>query len=241
MERVERAKSVIGYRKYISHFFACVLIAACLGHVVPAGARAMDAVIENFTADFSQNESARGSTIPEVKKAEEGMLWESNHDYLRYWKTEQYELLSRNEKIELFQKFLYLEGMYLEIPEVKLIVEEYENEEKKGYFNRDCREISISEALLTAPREQVMKVLLHEIHHAHAWERVNDIHWVFIGEEKAKEQYPQEYAWKQAFNTYVQPEEDYDAYYLNPVEQSARKYAALWIGNYLWYIDFKIP
>ena len=162
---------------------------------------------------------------------------EANMEYLKMWEDERLAKLTDKEKIELFQKFADLECTYLGIEPVHVEKEVFLNKNKRGSYNPEERILSISDQLLKVSSANAMETLLHECHHAYAWDLVLHL-------ERNKELansdfllYRDVLEWRMGFERYVNGEEDYDAYYWNPVEIAARRHAKERSGIYLAFID----
>lgn len=173
-----------------------------------------------------------------ISEADENLL-ESNSDVLRLWKKDIYSQLSEEEKKELYQKLINLECHYWGIEPIKLVVETYDSETINGYYNNSEYIISISKERFKASRSSVMRTLLHETHHAWINKVVESIDWEDekIEENKQLRLYKVLYVYKEGIENYIPSEIDYDMYYNNPIEISARKYAEDRTEKYLEYID----
>jgi len=173
----------------------------------------------------------------ELVISERENLFETNEAYLRLWQDEEFSQLNKTEKMELFQKLADLECQYLGIDPVIVEQEKYENEKQRGYYSEYGRILSISKKLLDADRMDALETLLHECHHAYAHDLVNYVVIADLLEKTELRMFREVYRLKDAFENYVEAEEDYTAYYWNPVEVEARAYAKERMEVYLWFVD----
>lgn len=165
--------------------------------------------------------------LPSVINAEAGEIWDSNQEYLAYWKEAKFKNLSQQERLELCEKLVQMECMYYEMEPLHIIIEEYPQPNRLGYYSPSDRLISISPAVIEGSRYMLLETLLHEFHHYYAHTLVETKG--FISNEAV--------LYKQGFETYHSDCQNWNDYYSNPVEVAARGYAAEWTTLYLTYID----
>ena len=181
--------------------------------------------------------SIENEQLLELQLSERENLFSANEDYLRLWREEEFSQLQELEKMELFQKLADLECRYLGIELLTVERERYECENMRGYYSEYGRILSISEKLLHADRTDVLETLLHECHHAYAHDLVNYVTNTDTIENPELRMFQEVYVLRDAFENYVKAEENYTAYYWNPVEVEARAYAKERMGTYLMFID----
>lgn len=165
--------------------------------------------------------------------------WEYNTEMLRMWKEESYADLKDEEKKELWQALIDMESNYLGIASPTVEIETYDsNSTFDGYYNKKQDVISVRDSALGYPRERVLNILLHEVNHAYTRAIADSVDWKDIDDsDRQLRMYVDAYAYKEAEENYIQPEEDEEEYYNNALEVAARNYAKEWSPQYLQYID----
>lgn len=173
------------------------------------------------------NNTSSSDFLPSIVKAEAGEIWDCNQEYLAYWKTDRFKMLSEQERIELCEKLIQIECMYYEMEPLHIVIEEYPQSNRLGYYSHSDRLISISSSVITGSRSELLDTLLHEFHHSYAHTLVEEKG--FSSQEAA--------LYKTGLRTYRNDRKTWDNYYSNPIEVAAREYAAEWTNYYLTYVD----
>ncbi len=157
---------------------------------------------------------------------------------IRQW--ENFDSLNEERRKELCENLIQLECEYLGLEDVPgLIVEEYEDEDKLGYYSSKENVISLSANLFDEDEDmlELMDSVLHEVGHLYSLTIVKSMDWSEWQSLSHLRVYTELYELKESIVNYQSPEDSFGDYYQNKSERFAREYAENRVEVYLYYMD----
>lgn len=179
------------------------------------------------------------SQMEEVKQGF-GNLWDSNQEELIRLQDEVFERMSDEDKADALQFLLDLEMTYLGGEGVQLVVYEFEDPTYAGYYKHCGRVVAMNEYMMDRPVEQCIEVCLHEVYHAYQHDCVDSVRSLGVNTNLRMFEEVMDWAWE--FDNYIgltenSTEADYEAYWNQDVEITAREYSEEWTPAYMDYIE----
>lgn len=176
------------------------------------------------------------ATIIEIESRGSKEFYIDNASVFSPFFEEQWSTMSYEKKMDHIQRFVYFESVNLGItsPSVKATVM---NRNTLGEYSLSEHEITINLSALCSKTEgkDVIQHLLHEIWHAYQNEIVKMTEW---DNPITKTQFYYEVStWKYNQEHYISPSMDYELYYEQPLEASAREFAENEIERILGVIN----
>lgn len=177
-----------------------------------------------------------------VDKTELGIVdMNEYYEKLYFFNDDEYNKLTIEEKLELFEHILAIESNHLGIDNnVKIAVENFDAESKKGHYDHNRRVITLDIELVKNEPIEAIEAFLHEIYHVYQGDVIDVVNEIGIDENNVNTNlryFREVFEWKKNWEEYVSvnvnsSDEDYWLYYMQSCETSARDYATHWID---WY------
>lgn len=173
----------------------------------------------------------------EVNKAGEYGLWEANRELLAALQEEKWEMYSNEERCELLGMLAQLEMLWLigeKDPGLNVVAVQMEDANTQGSYDRVSNEIRVNRDILKE-RDTVLLTLLHESYHRYQYAVVENVK--FDGLNSGYRIVRELEEWQNNFAEYKDGSGDFEEYYEQAIEESARAYSEEWVYEYIWYIE----
>ena len=145
------------------------------------------------------------------------------HAFLNVFRSENWEKCTAEERLSALQRLNEYEADALGMPTTP-IVSSLISPTTLGYYSNDEKRICINvERLMSADPEEAMDTLLHETYHAYQFYFVGVIDWDADYSQTAY--FEEARGWRENMDAYIFASDDYDGYYKQPLEVSARWFA----------------
>ena len=181
---------------------------------------AIDIFIPELTLDDEITQSYQLSDYSEV---------------LMNFKEESWNKMSTKEKKDIISDIADIEMVYLtgkKDDDLSVVIKEFQRDSLSGYYTYYNSEITINSSLLD-DRVNTLSVLLHECYHCYQYVLIEEFDRNIYSNVKMIRDIKQ---WKYEQQNYITATMDYDAYYNQELEKSAREYSNERIQLYLNYI-----